>query len=260
MRREVQKIVWLLLLPVIYAVLLLPGQVEADEILNIIIPVKIGKTSGAPAGTQYQVVLEAVTTNAPMPAQNVVTIKDGDTAEFGPLTYTVPGDYQYRIYEQDSKQNYFTYDAAIYDVTVRIVNDGQGGLVSEIGAKKEGDTGKSSIEFNNKYLVPKPSITATTVSTTVSTAVSTTVSTTVPTTKTTVVTKYQTVPRTIASNNNSTTTSNNPITKSNTVFSLKGPKTGDNSNPIFWFCILILSWFGIIGIITIRNRKKHSEV
>lgn len=248
MQREIQKIVWLLLLPVICAVLLLSGQVHADEALNVTIPVKVGKTSGAPAGTQYQVVLEAVTANAPMPAQTIVTVKDGETAEFGPITYTLPGDYQYKIYEQNGKQNYFTYDTAIYDVTVRIVNGEKGGLASEIGAKKEGNTGKSSIEFNNQYAAPKPSTTATT-------------TTTASTTRTTIVTKYQTVPNTIVKNNNSATNSNNnPTNKSNTISSLKGPKTGDNSNPMFWFSILILSWFGIMGVITIRNRRKHSEV
>lgn len=244
MQREISKIVWLLLLPVICAVLLLPRQANADQAVSTTIPVKVEKTSGAPSGTQYQIVLEAVTADAPMPAQTTITVKDGETGEFGPITYTVPGDYQYKVYEQNGKQNYFTYDTAIYEVTVRIVNDEKGGLASEIGAKKEGNTGKSDIKFNNQYSAPKPSTTATTASTT----------------RTTIITKYQTVPNTIVKNNNSATNNNNPTNKSNTVSSLKGPKTGDDSNPMFWFSILILSWFGIMGVITIRNRRKHSKV
>lgn len=247
MQREISKIVWLLLLPVICAVLLLPRQAYAEQAVSATIPVKVEKTSGAPSETQYQIVLQAVTADAPMPAQTTITVKDGETGEFGPITYTLPGDYQYKVYEQNGKQNYFTYDTATYDVTVRIINDEKGGLVSEIGAKKEGNTGKSGIEFHNQYLAPKPPTTATTASTT-------------STTRTTVITKYQTVPNTIVKNNNSDTNNNNPTNKSNIVSSLKGPKTGDNSNPMFWFSILILSWFGIMGVITIRNRRKHSEV
>ncbi len=251
MQREISKIVWLLLLPVICAVLLLPRQVYADQAVNATIPVKVEKTSGAPSGTQYQIVLEAITADAPMPAQNTITVKDGETGEFGPITYTLPGDYQYKVYEQNGKQNYFTYDTAIYEVTVRIVNDEAGGLVSEIGVKKEGNTGKSDIKFNNKYLAPSTSTTATT---------ATTVVTTASTTRTTVTTKYQITPSTVAKNNNSATDNNNPTNISNMVSSLKGPKTGDDSNPMFWFFVLILSWFGIMGVVTIRNRRKHSEV
>lgn len=247
MQREISKIVWLLLLPVICAVLLLPRQAYADQVVSTTIPVKVEKTSGAPSGTQYQIVLEAVTVGAPIPAQTTITVKDGETGEFDPITYTLPGDYQYKIrevYENNGEQNYFTYDTTVYYVTVRIVNDEKGGLASEIGAKKEGNTGKSDIKFNNQYLAPKPSTTATTASTT----------------RTTIITKYQTVPNTIVKNNNSATNNNNPTNKSNTVSSLKGPKTGDDSNPMFWFSILILSWFGIMGVITIRNRRMHSEV
>lgn len=248
MQREISKIVWLLLLPVICAVLLLPRQAYADQAVSATIPVKVEKTSGAPNGTQYPIVLEAVTVGAPMPTETTITVKDGEKGEFGPITYTLPGDYEYRIrevYENNGEQKDFTYDTTVYEVTVRIVNDGKGGLASEIGVKKQGATNKAAeITFNNKYSAPKPSTTATTASTT----------------RTTIITKYQTVPSTIVKNNNSATNNNNPATKSNTVSSLKGPKTGDDSNPMFWFSILILSWFGIMGVITIRNRRKHSEV
>lgn len=231
----------MLLLPAICAVLLLPGQAYADETVSAAIPVKIGKTSGSgvPGEVQYTVVLEAITANAPMPDETTITVQDkgqGGEGAFCPITYTLPGDYEYKIYEQNGKQNYFTYDTTVYEVIVRIINDGKGGLASEIGAKKVGGTAKSNIEFNNKYIKP---VTPTTSATT---------SATTSTTRTTIITKYETIAK-----------NDNPA-KSNVISSLKGPKTGDDSNPMFWFSILILSWFGIMGVITIRNRRKHSEV
>ena len=121
------------------------------------IPVQI-EVSGdkIPDGETYQVTMEAVTKDAPMPAQNVQERKNAGTISFGPMTYTVPGDYQYKISQTAGKTERFTYDTSTYVVTVRVVNEEDGTLKSELWAVKEGsDTKSGTITFGNHYDTPK---------------------------------------------------------------------------------------------------------
>lgn len=157
MKKNIRKIIPMLLLPMLFSVLLFPRQAHAEEAsCSASIPVEI-ETAGdrIPEGEEYTVVLEAVTSGAPMPEQAVLTIKAGEKASFGPMTYTVPGDYQYRIYQEDKKAEHFTYDKAVYAMTVRVVNDPQGGLKAEVWAVKDAGKDKADqIYFKNDYKAP----------------------------------------------------------------------------------------------------------
>lgn len=53
---------------------------------------------------------------------------------FGPITYTEPGDYTYRIYQEKGSVHEVSYDESVYSVTVRVVNDEKDGLRAEIWA------------------------------------------------------------------------------------------------------------------------------
>lgn len=120
------------------------------------IPVEVQTSgTGLPADVEYSVVLEAVTDGAPVPAATTVSLTGGK-AKFGPITYTVPADYQYRVYQNSKTQEYLTFDSAAYTVTVRVVNDDKGGLAAEVWAVREGSTDKAeSVLFTNVYDPPE---------------------------------------------------------------------------------------------------------
>lgn len=138
-------------------VLLLSGQVcAADYSCEVSIPVEVAVTGeNIPEGRYYQVVLEAVTKGAPVPEKSTLTVRNGEKAEFGPIAYGIPEDYQYRIYQKCEEEKGFSYDKSIYLVTVRVINDEKGGLKAEVWAVKEGSKEKlEKLRFENKYRLP----------------------------------------------------------------------------------------------------------
>ena len=104
-----------------------------------------------PTGEVYTVVLTAED-DAPLPEETRLTVTDNGTVEFGPITYTKPGDYVYTVYQDVGETEFYTYDRAIYTVTVRVVNDDEGGLTAEIWAIRDDETEKmENVVFTNVY-------------------------------------------------------------------------------------------------------------
>lgn len=152
-----QKIGACLLLLSLTAVLMLPGQVRAaDRSCTVSIPVETVVTGdSAPAGTEFEVVLEAVDEDAPLPETTSLKIKDSGTDSFGPVTYTLPEDYQYWVYQKKGDARNYTYDETVYTVTVRVLNADEGGLTAEIWAIRDGSQNKAEkIVFENSYKAP----------------------------------------------------------------------------------------------------------
>lgn len=146
-----------LVISLLAAVVLLPGQVHAQgRSCTVSIPVEtklIG--DGAPSGTEFELVLEAADTDAPMPEVKDIKVKDSDKISFGPIIYTIPEDYQYRVYQKAGTAENFTYDETIYTVTVRVLNAEDGGLTAQIWAIRDGSDNKvDQITFENKYQAP----------------------------------------------------------------------------------------------------------
>lgn len=146
----------LLLLPLLIAVLLFPTQALAVYSCTVQLPVEvktITKTEDTeiPTGEVYTVVLTAEN-DAPLPEETRLTVTDNGTVEFGPITYTKPGDYVYTVYQDVGETEFYTYDRAIYTVTVRVVNDDEGGLTAEIWAIRDDETEKmENVVFTNVY-------------------------------------------------------------------------------------------------------------
>ncbi len=93
--------------------------------------------------------LEAVG-GAPMPANannGVATIKNGATGEFafGAITYKAPGTYQYKVSEVNDGKDGYSYDDAVYNVTV-VVEDKNGRLTVT-----ENTSGNGAVVFTNTY-------------------------------------------------------------------------------------------------------------
>lgn len=159
MNEKTKRMLHRLLLPLFCAVLLTPKQVSAEGYsCSTSIPVEVG-TSGnhIPESVEYQMVLEALTKGAPMPEKTILTIRDGGKAEFGPIKYSVPEDYRYKVYQVDAGTDRFTCDKSVYTVTVRVVNDEKGSLRAEVWAVRDSSSDKTdNIRFENSYQAPDP--------------------------------------------------------------------------------------------------------
>ena len=135
-------------------VLFFSGQVKAAEYAcTATLPVETVVTGGnAPAGETFQITLEAMEVGNPMPEKTIAEVKDTGKISFGPIRYTVPGDYRYRIFQKAGNTKNFIYDKTVYTVTVRVTNAEDGGLNAEIWAIKDvGQDKTDSIKFNNGY-------------------------------------------------------------------------------------------------------------
>lgn len=167
MKNKMKQFVIVRLLPCFVALLLFQTQAYAEEKVycTASIPVEI-KTLGdsVPSGIEYKVVIKSENETNPMPDVKEVTIKDNGKVEIGPMTYTKPGRYNYFISQEAGNAEHFTYDSAVYTVTVSIENDGNGGLKSVIFAVENGATEKTDdVVFSNTYEAVTTSAVTTTV-------------------------------------------------------------------------------------------------
>ena len=167
MKNKMKQFGILLLLPCFVTLLLFQTQAYAEEKVycTASIPVEI-KTLGdsVPSGIEYKVVIKSENETNPMPDVKEVTIKDNGKVEIGPMTYTKPGRYNYFISQEAGNVEHFTYDSAVYTVTVSIENDGNGGLKSVIYAVENGATEKTDdVVFSNTYEAVTTSAVTTTV-------------------------------------------------------------------------------------------------
>ncbi len=154
MMRKLRCLAWF---PCLLAFLLLPGTVHAKEYAcDVTIPATV-QVSGdrIPSGEVYEVVMEAITKDAPVAEIMTQKVMNSGTVSFGQIHYTVPGDYQYKIYQKSGSTDRFIYDKTVYTVTVRVQNDAEGGLTAELWAVKEGTTMKNdAVQFQNHYDAP----------------------------------------------------------------------------------------------------------
>ena len=154
MMRKLRCLAWF---PCLLAFLLLPGTVHAKEYAcDVTIPATVQvRGDRIPSGEVYEVVMEAITKDAPVAENMTQKVLNSGTVSFGQIHYTVPGDYQYKIYQKSGSTDRFTYDKTVYTVTVRVQNDAEGGLTAELWAVKEGTTMKNdAVQFQNHYDAP----------------------------------------------------------------------------------------------------------
>ena len=118
--------------------LLAPVRAEAaGKDCTLTIPVQIEvKGQNIPGGKDYKVTLEAVTKDAPMPAETVKTRTGAGTITFGPITYGEVGTYQYRIFQNTDGAERFTYDRTAYRVEVQVPRRNDGTLTTNLTTKR----------------------------------------------------------------------------------------------------------------------------
>lgn len=221
MKQRTKRFRKLLLLPLVIAVLLFQVQaLAADYSCTVSLPVTVQVTGdSAPTGVDFTVVLAPVGEGVPMPAEDTLVITDSGVDAFGPITYTKPGDYVYTVTQVVGSETDFIYDDTSYTVTVRVVNDGQGGLTAEIWAIEEGGTVKvDEILFNNIYDAPDPDD---------------------------------------GSASSSDPAPSKPA-KATPTSVTKAPKTGDETNLVVLGCLMGISLLGLIALTVVFcwNRKR----
>lgn len=117
----------------------------AEKTCAVSIPVSV-KLTGNETDSQMQknpaftVIMEAADgrTDLPMPEQNRIQIGANGSGTFDSILYTIPGDYQYHIRQLAGADQNITYNAAEYNVTVRVTNAEDGGLEAEnVGSHRD---------------------------------------------------------------------------------------------------------------------------
>lgn len=160
MYQKIRKLFFRTLVPAVLAAMMIPATAFAEgKSCSVTIPAEIQVTgSSIPADVEYKLVMERVTENAPMPETAEAVRTGAGQVDFGPITYTSPDDYQYRIYQNSEAKNRFTYDDTVYLVTVRVTNSAtaEGGLASQIWITNEADESAKadSLLFTNHYSRP----------------------------------------------------------------------------------------------------------
>lgn len=159
MCQKIKNLLFHTLIPAVLAVMLLPMTAFAGgSSCSVTIPVEVQVSgSNVPSDVSYKLVMEALTPGAPMPAATEVTVKKDEATAFGPMEFTVPEDYQYKVSQQYEAKDNFTFDDKVYTVTVRILNGENGALVSEVWATpgSDGEKKSANIVFGNSYEEPQ---------------------------------------------------------------------------------------------------------
>lgn len=129
---------------------------DAECSVWIPIDVKVyGDTTSV--GDSFKVDLFADDSKTPMPENTTCRIEGEGSAAFGPIQYKLPGDYEYVIRQEKERDSGWNYDETVYKVTVRVINDGQGGFKAELWARSDQTLKKSSqILFKNAFTHTKP--------------------------------------------------------------------------------------------------------
>jgi pilin isopeptide linkage protein/LPXTG-motif cell wall-anchored protein len=147
------------------------GAADSDNSLyepcQVIIPVSV-QTAGTdvPGSFKYQIgITKATDSDAepPMPDSEELTLKNEETDNFGPITFTAPGTYKYEIFQTAGNNKGVTYDDKKFKITVDIIRSKDrtkaGKLMLrtlEIVGEDESNPGSKAISllFNNTYEKP----------------------------------------------------------------------------------------------------------
>jgi len=97
--------------------------------------------------------------NAPMPpgsvnGEKIIKINGSGEATFGQIQYTEPGTYHYTITEVHVSRTGWTYDAAVYTLTVVVTEKDRVLTATKTLVRMDGTQAGAKAEFTNKYKKP----------------------------------------------------------------------------------------------------------
>lgn len=134
-------------------ILLILPVYAASEPAEWILEVENSLTGDRPSTAEsFTFVLEPVD-GAPMPEQDMITITGEGRASFPAVTYTEPEDYHYTLREVKGSTQGYIYDETVYNITVQVIMDDEGGLAAVVYISEEGsDLKAEKALFSNKYV------------------------------------------------------------------------------------------------------------
>lgn len=243
MIEKLKKLCRLICISALIGILLFPGQVMADTGENscrVTLPVSvIYRNQNSADSRSFVYVLSPVESSIPVPQETEIRISASNGAgsgTFGTIEYTEPGEYHYEIFQKSGSVKNIRYDQSVYAVTVYVLNDGQGGFVSEVRASKNGNDSKAdTIQFVNTGMSARRP-TATPVITRTPAAG--------PTSALRRATAVQGRP------------GNSAMAVSHSVKTVASPKTGDNTPLEVFVGILVLAGAMAAAILVLRKRQK----
>ena len=99
----------------------------------------------------------------PMPEKTEIEIVGEGMEEFGQFWFTEPGTYEYEIAEVKENAEGYTYDATVYKLKYEITVGKDNELVKKmfVNGKEVEDFEQDTIQFENKYTMPKVELTVT---------------------------------------------------------------------------------------------------
>lgn len=98
---------------------------------------------------EFSFKLEALTPNAPMPAAAIVTNNAAGRFAFGEMTFAKAGTYIYRLTEVAGTDSRYSYDPAVYTVTVTVTDNSRGVLTAAVTMEKDGVAATAAVFRNN---------------------------------------------------------------------------------------------------------------
>ena len=120
----------------------------AETNVEASIPVTVREAAGT-------VIMEAEESDAPLPEQTELPIGTDKNQQFGPIRYSEPEDYHYKIYQRTGNEKNVIYDTTVYEVTVRVTNSAAGELEAVVWCRKDGEESKADqIVFSNSVKKP----------------------------------------------------------------------------------------------------------
>ena len=124
------------------------------------IPVVCEKVKNVSGDSKYEVVIEKMSDDAPMPAKDVYTVSGSGKLNIE-IEMDEPGTYQYKIYERKGKNKKITYDDTVYTVTLFVTQDDDGVLECEVILSKGSIAKPTVVKFVNKAAKRSDSVIAT---------------------------------------------------------------------------------------------------
>ena len=103
---------------------------------------------------EFLFLLQAVTSDAPMPAETTVRNNEKGGFAFGQITYEKAGVYVYTLTEVNGGDARYDYDTAVYTVTVTVTDNSRGVLTARVELKKN-HLEASAVVFRNGF-APDP--------------------------------------------------------------------------------------------------------
>ncbi|MBQ1316525.1 MAG: Cna B-type domain-containing protein, partial [Lachnospiraceae bacterium] len=162
MKRQMER--WKRMLAAVLAVLLLATNAFggagitafADDTpegaVSVTVPMSLALDAKAAAKTKTYTFVMAPEGTAPAVANGTVTLTAAGEGSFGPVVFTEPGDFTYKIRQTTTAEDGFILDSAVYDLRAYAYRNDAGDLLVSLTLIKEGEAEKkAAIAFSNSY-------------------------------------------------------------------------------------------------------------